>query len=365
MATLSQTTQATRGILKWVGIAFILFLVLRLILFPVGKAIYTSLFPKEPPAPTTKFGTLPKIPFPQSTSPQNFTFTIQTTTGQLPPTCIFNTCAANENPTQPKNIPDRLAVYKVSQRHATFSSYDSAKQKVAALGFTGEGKALSDVVYQWDYSKGEGRQITFHTVTESFTLKTAFASQSGAFTQPPPAAAQAIRIAKDFLTKMSLLPQDIDDAKTDTTFLKLSNENFTKASSLSESELVQVDFYRKPVSDLLILYPDPNQSLLSFRIKSDLDRNLQVAEAHFAYKQIQTTGPSTYPIKTAQEAFDDLQSGNVYIAKAARGRSVAITKIYTAYYEGNDDIPYILPIFVFEGEGFLAFVEAIREEWRQ
>ena len=43
---------------------------------------------------------------------------------------------------------------------------------------------------------------------------------------------------------------------------------------------------------------------------------------------------------------------------------VAILLVYLAYYEGGDNIEFMLPVFVFEGEGgFQAFVEAITDQW--
>lgn len=235
------------------------------------------------------------------------------------------------------------------------------------MGFTGEGNALSDVIYVWNYPKVEGRQITFNTITESFTMTTKIASPSAFFTDPPPASVDAINIAKEFITRMALMPKDLDETKTKITFLKFQNSAFVKTTSLSQSDVVQIDFYRKPVSNSFILYPNPEQSLLSFRIKNARDRDLEVIEAHYAYKQINMSNPSTYPIKSAQEAFEELKLGSGYIARETNTQgSIAIAKVYTAYYEGNDDSPYLLPIFVFEGNnGFLAFVEAVKAEWLQ
>lgn len=344
MATLSQVTQSTRTILKWAALVFAAFLLLRLILFPIAQFAFRLIFPKKPPAPIQGFGKLPKISFPKGGNGEELTFTIKTTTGTLP-----------------TNIPDSAIAYTTLKPSASFSSYDRAKQKVAKIGFLGEGTPLSSIMHQWKDTKLEGRQITFNTVTEDFTLTSNLSPPSTDGTLPT--VDQAIRIAKDFLSALSLLPKDIDDAKTKTTLIKIKNGAFSLATSLSESDLIQVDFYRKPLSDLPIVYPQARTSLMSFLIKGGRDSTLQVAQAHFSYKGIDDKTSSTYPIKTAKEAFEELKQGKGYITLLPVQKTINITKVYLAYYEGNDDIEFFLPVFVFEGEGgFLAFVEAIREQ---
>lgn len=344
MATLAQTTQTTRTVLKWLGVLFAAFLIIRLILFPAASAVFNALFPKKPPPPTVAFGKLPAIPFPSEAKPSSLTFTIQTTTGTLP-----------------TDIPDRLNVYPVTERQAGFSSYDLAKQKVSAVGFTGEGTALSSILYTWRHPKVEGRQITFNIVTQTFSLTSNIAEGQ------PLTSTEAILAAKNFLSSMSLLPADIDERKTRITFLKLQNGRLTKTTSLSQSNMVQVDLYRKSLSDLPILYPNPQRSLMSFRTKKDPERSQQIAEASFTHKPIDDTRPSTYPVKTPAQAFDALQQGQAYIASGENSKgSIAIHKVYVAYYEGSDDVQFLLPIFVFEGNNnFQAFVSAITEEWQE
>lgn len=139
-----------------------------------------------------------------------------------------------------------------------------------------------------------------------------------------------------------------------------------KATSLADSNLLQVDLYRKALNNLPIVYPKLEQSLISLRVKKDTDPNLQIVQANFAYKPIDETKASTYPVKTAQQAFAELQEGDAYISSdsSAKG-TIALQKVYLAYYEGDDAIPYLLPVFVFEGNNFQAFVSAISQDWQE
>lgn len=363
MASLAQTTQTTRKLLKWAGIAFAAFLVIRLILFPLGGVLLNLFFPKEPPKPTTAFQKLPRISFPAGIQSLGFTYTIRTTTGTLPPTCVFNKCLPNQDATQPVNIADRVNVYPITQSAAQFSSYEFIKQKAERIGFTGEGSAVSSVIYLWKDPKDEDKKLTINIITGTFTITSSIDPGD----QPPPTTQEAVTVAKRVLSSISLLPNDLDDLKTKITFFKLQNGNVLQTRSLSDSNFVRVDFYRKPLANLPIVYPKTEQSLMSFNVvRRGFEASQQIADASFSHKSIDQTKGSTYPIKTAQEAYNQLTNGNAYIASIPTAKTIAIKKIYLAYYEGNDDLAFILPVFVFEGDnGFVAYVSAVKEEWEE
>lgn len=349
MATLSQTTQVTKSILKWAAILFAAFLVFRLILFPLGQFLFLSIFPPKPPAPKVAFGKLPKILFPAGQKLGTVNFEIKTTTGALP------------------NVPTTINVYAVAKPRAIFSSLDLAKQKVKSIGFTSPEIPLSKTLYQWRDSQEEGRQITLNTVTQEFTLTTKLASSSAEIENLPPQREEAIRIAKDFLDRMELLPKDLDDKEAKITLLRIRNNALITASSLSQSDFVQVDFYRKNIAEIPIIYPNLDQSLISFLIKTGPTTEKQVVKARYSYKEIDEDSFSTYPIKTAQEAFDELKTGKAYIAKNETALStIIIQKVSLAYFENNDENNFFLPVFVFEGDGdFTALVSAIKEQWQE
>jgi len=295
------------------------------------------------------FGKLPKIIFPQGKTPPTGQFEIKTTTGALPA------------------VPTTINVYAVAKPRAIFSSLDLAKQKVKSIGFTSPEIPLSKISYQWRDPKEEGRQITFNTVTQEFTLTAKLASSSAEIANIPPQREEAIRIAKDFLARMELLPKDLDDEKTKITLLRIKNNALVTASSLSQSDFAQVDFTRKPQAEIPIVYPSIEQSLISFLIKAGQTTEKQVVKVQYSYKEVDQAGFSTYPIKTAREAFEELKLGKAYIAKnEAVLSTIAIQKVYLAYFENNDENNFFMPVFVFEGDdGFVAFVSAIKESWQE
>lgn len=338
MATLQQTTEATKKILKWAGIAIVVIIALRYIIFPLGTVLFHSIFPKKPPPPTEAFGKIPEISFPGK-SPGNLTFVVKTTTGALPV------------------MPDRALVYKFGEKQASFSSLDVAKSKVKTIGFMDDPTALSDNSYQWNDPKVTGRKIDFDIISFSFTLTSPIPSSTTDITDPPPAKGQTVTIAKNFLSKMSLLPSDLDDAKTTATLLKIKDGQLTQASSLSESDYMLLELHRKSVNELPIVNPVP---LISFLIRTDNQSQNQVAQADYSYKTLAKDDPSTYPIKSSQVALSDLEQGKGYIVKNLGNQSqIQILKVYLAYYEADDKLNFLVPVYVFEGDNFQAIVSAL------
>ncbi len=73
---------------------------------------------------------------------------------------------------------------------------------------------------------------------------------------------------------------------------------------------------------------------------------------------------SKYPIKTPDEAYTNLQEGKAMVpmSQAKTGGFVSITKIYLAYFLDSEFIPFLQPVYVFEGPEFVGYVPAVRDE---
>ncbi len=82
--TLSQTAIITKQIITF-SIIFLILGISSFIGYKVWYAYYLAHLPVKEPTPDTKFGVLPQPNFPQSfVSSSNYTYSIDTTTGNLP-----------------------------------------------------------------------------------------------------------------------------------------------------------------------------------------------------------------------------------------------------------------------------------------
>ena len=347
--SLHSTTVVVRKIfyggLIGVGILFAFFIV---------PGILKSLTPKKIPPPTVSFGKLPPVAFPQqtTTTPVTEKYSINTVSGLLP------------------ILPDRATIYPMVQYQSDLLDLDKAKALVSTGDFPNPPQALSETLYEWDSPNAPFKILQYNILTHDFTLTSSY------ITDPIAIAANnlgdqnaAVSIAKNFLASFNAYTSDIDETKTKTTLYSINGETqqLQPAISLSTTQIMQVDFFQQDVNKLPIYYPDAPHSLIT-TIVAMTNTGEQVVQATVVHKAI-TDQSGTYPIKTAQQAFQELQtaSSSAYIAAPANPpmNPVIIRDVSLGYYMGKDST-YLMPIIIFQGDnGFFAYVSAVANAWIQ
>lgn len=355
MPTLHAVTEETKQITKWASITVFAFI---LLFFGIrfGTTIKEYFYPTPPAPPTVTFGKLPSITFPKSSSNKKFLYTIDTVTGTLP------------------NFLDRATIYPIEEPKPNLLGLQNAQKMVEAIGFTNSPQPLSETIYIWTEIIPPFRKLLFDIVSLNFTLSSNFLINPDLIIKATtPDAASAQTAATNFLTRLSLFPDDIDIAKTKTTLLAIQDQHIVEASSPSTAQLVRVDFYQKDIDQLPIYYPHPPQSNI-YVVLAGGRFNEEVIEAKFNHYLINQATSATYPIKTSSQAFKELQSGKAYIASYFGDQdSIRIKKVSLGYYLGEQSInksqdfqKYLMPIIVFEGDnGFFAYISAVTDEWTQ
>jgi hypothetical protein len=343
MPTLSKAKKETQLILKWSGIA----LAIILFLFMGIKFITFVTNLLAPPAPPQAgFGKLPTIPFP-SQAKENISYSLDTLTGFLP------------------SFSDRAKIYKTISDPPTLLGLDKTRGKVAKVGFSSSGTQISEDTYQWiDQSGSLQRTITMNIFSSDFILSSSYLTTPSLETfLRPDEKDEAIKVAKSFLSVMSVFPQDIDEEKTKTTSYSLNNGTLNLTSKISDTKIVKVDFFQKDLDRLPIYYQNGLSSTFDFLVGKE-NKELKVVAAKFFHKNVSQTS-STYAIKTASEAYAELKNGNAYIAyKNPNTVEFTIKKVFLGYYMGEDRQEFIMPIVVFEGtDNFIAYVSAVKDEW--
>ncbi len=346
MLTLHRTTETIKKYLKWGGIVLgsllIIFLLLR-----GGIAVFNLIFPKKPPAPTVIFGELPPILFPESITKKKLTYTLDTITGDLP---SFKS--------------DRISVLPIINAEPNLLDLENARNSVGVVGFTLGENVITDTVYQWTNNKKADKKMIRNIVSNDFTLSSNYYSYPEILAATAiPTEQEAKAIAKQFLEEMGLFPEDIDEERTSTQLLAIQNATIFPASSLSTAQLIRVDFFQKAVNDIPIYYPRPPFSTMHFFVGAGDSRG-QIVQGQY-YHQTVGEDQATYPLKTSQKAYEELQAGKGYIASYyGTSDQIIINDVYLAYYLGEEKQQYLMPIIVFEGkEGFFGYISAISDEW--
>jgi hypothetical protein len=109
---------------------------------------------------------------------------------------------------------------------------------------------------------------------------------------------------------------------------------------------------------------DVNSAPVSVLVSGSSVDQKKIVEVNYTYANVDTELYSTYPIKTTEQAWNDLKSGNYWPASDVSGNDVAIKNIYLAYFEPVSLTNYLEPIYVFEGDqNFVAYVPAVTDKY--
>lgn len=341
MATLGQVTNAFRHILV-IGLLSIVGLFLLITVFNAIKNSHPT--PEKPP--TVDFGKLPSISFPQNVTSQKFTYDVNTLSGNLPA------------------FPDQVPVYKITQPQPSLTALDSAKSLLTNSGFTGEPVKVSDSLYAWTNDDTPPKTIQFNIFSNNFSLNSNYQTDIDVTSANNlPDQNGAINTAAGFLQNLSLYPNDVDASKTKVMLFSIANNQLTPASSLSNTQIIRVDFFQGNQNNLPIFYPQPTYSTMTFFVGGG-NSLAQVVSGNFFHQGIAPDN-GTYPIISAQVALQELEKGNVYIASFDNtSTTITIHNIVLGYYMSDTTQQYLQPIIVFEGDhNFYAYVSAIQSNW--
>lgn len=344
MLTLSRVKLELTTIVKWVGLFFGIIIGIFLI-FKLFFFVKNIVAPSPPAPPSVSFGKLPAPYFAQGIK-RDFTYSINTLSGELP---IFS---------------DRTNAYKMTPSEPNLLAVKDASDKVASLGFDPNPEILSDSVYRWRGTDSLSKILIMNVNIVQFSLSSNFISEPNILSANNlPTQTDATGLAKDFLTTLNYFPSDIDENKTQTKLLKISSGVILDASSISTTQLITVDFYQKSVNQMPIVYPGGKSSSMNLTVGGGENR-AQVVDARFFYQSVSNQS-ATYPIKTAQQAYSELQKGNAYVASVDPNvLKITINKVYLAYYSPGRSQDFLLPVVVFEGNNdFIAYVSAVTGEW--
>lgn len=344
MATLHVVTVQTRKLL--VFIALIVAGILTIImLVNIVKFLAFTFFPPPKTPPTVAFGKLPALSFPPTGNTMQYSYTLNTLSGDLP---IFS---------------DRAKVFKIQTSQSDLLALNKAKQKVGLVGFSSSPVELSPTDYQWTNDDELTKKLTLNINTYNFLIDSSYITDPTveAATNLPDENA-SIDLVNNFLSTFTLLPTDLDSGKTKVSLFAVQNGGLLPATSLSSSQIVRVDLFQKDVNGLPIYYDMPSFSTMNFLVGGGINEP-QIVNAHFTHFQI-SGDSATYPIITSQDAYNLLKENKAYIASGLITKDVTIRNVYLAYYMSEVPQAFLQPIVVFQGDsGFFAYIPAVRGEW--
>ncbi len=351
MATLTETAYQTRRAINWTILTIISYIILR-ISWGIFVAIWLYFFPPQPPPPNHAFGVLPALKFPQETASASseLTFKLETIEGSVP--------KASESATvyfMPKSSANLLALNKTQ---------DFAKR----LGFDINPIAETKNIYRFNDPDFILRTLRYDIVSNNFLLRYAFEEDIGVFNDKNFLSSDAlVSEAKNILQTYDLYSDEIQSGSTKASYRKLVGNTLIPTSSLSVADAVRIDFLRHPIGDTPIVTPIPEEGSISFIFSGSVNDKKRLIELRYTFWPIDYQTTATYALKSSSQAWQELQSGNGYIARYPKtGSSAVIRNVSLGYYDSLSPQTYLQPVFVFEGDnGFMAYVPAVAPPWTE
>lgn len=342
---LTQTAFWARATIKY-GIGFVVFLIVARILWGVGVGIYERFNPPQPPPPTVTYGKLPALVFPENESRQNFSFSLELPEVDLP------------------KAPRTLPVYVMPKKSAYFGALDVARGLAKSLRFTKNEESQSPTIYRWTHERGDVN-LEMNTITQAFSINSNFYKDEAFATLHAPTQVIAASAVSSFLSTSNLFPKDFTDGKTSTTLIKNEGGNLVLAPSLSEANFIRVDLFRQNYNNFPVVTSHPGKGNVWFLVSGTSDPARTIIAGEYHYFPVEDSQSSTYPIKSSDQAWQELIAGKgVIVSSPGNADSVTVRRAYFAYYDSPEFQAFFQPVFVFEGDnGFVGYVPAVSADY--
>lgn len=342
MATLNETAHISRNAIKYGAIALAVMIVGRFIL-ELGVDAYNVLFPDKPNPPSMGYGILPPLEFPITKASQ-LEYRLETANGTLP---VF---------------PDRMNVYQYTQSRANLLGLEQANDVVKRLGFDTEPEQLTETVYRWETTNKVPGVLEMDVVDGNFSIQYAWYTASDFFEERVLVdELSGMDRTLDFLDSPGLIPNDLRTGPSTITYLKARGRSYEETISLSESDFVQVDFFRAFIDDQYeAVTPEPSKGIVRV-VLTNYPRVIWFVGVEYSYFGVNYERAETYPIKTVEQAWQELINGQGYVASVDYDAySVVVRDVRLAYYDAYDKQAYLQPVYVFRGDdNFIGYVPAL------
>jgi hypothetical protein len=350
MATLTETAFLARRIINWVILAIVAYVLMR-IFWGIFVMVFLLFFPPKAIPPNHAFGKLPALVFPAAASPSAaLTFQLQTIEGTVP--------AASPSGT----------VYFMAKKAPNLLGLNQAQDFASGFNFDPTPVQESKDIYRFNDPELPLRRLRFDIVSNNFIIRYAFEQDPSIFSEKNlPSQEAGLSEAINLLQSHSLYLDDLAKGTHEVSALKLSEGQLVSTTSLSQADAERIDFFRKPIGNTSILTSLPDQAPISVILSGSRDTKKRFIQIAYTFWPIDYETTAVYELKPSQQAWEELQSGNAYIARYPTTGDVAIVRnVYIAYYDSFEAQTYLQPIFVFDGDyGFRAYVPAVSSSWVQ
>ncbi len=344
--TLTQTAILVRQVITISIIALVLGTI-SFIGYKIWHSYYLAHLPPVEEKPDLKFGLLPPINFPKvKVSTSNFSYSLDTTTGGLPKVGID------------PGFEKIVKVYFVTQTFASFLSSDRSGTLASNFGLTNPPEILSETRYKYT---GQSQNLTVDLDSGNFSYESEATMSAKAGLDDDN---KLVSNFEQILATLGVMKDDLKTGRTKVALLKNDGGALVPTQLRTEAAAAQISLWPSPIDKKSIFTADFDKSLVNAVVSGSAGKLDYYLSLSFTYYPIDTSTFATYQIKGADRAFEDLKSGKGAVVIEPKTPQVSITSVYLGYFLSDSYSPYLQPIFIFEGPNFVAYVNAISEEFQ-
>jgi len=345
--TLTEVSYYFRKTAPWVIFGFIFLIFFYFLL----KLLWPVMFP-SPPKPLTLapiFGKITRIKFTQAINyPINPEFIFDTIEGE--PITATQTAKIYYLPQTPPRFGYLQTIYLMAQNFG----FDTEK-----IQPTKEGE---NVVFQ-----DEEKKLKVNVANFNFEYQYNYQETENLFENAVLGSEDLIREkVKEFLRVLGRYPEELAQGKDRVIFLHYNPQikEFDVVNSRNEANAVEIDFYRPDIDSFPIAPPKYFNSQ-NYVVAVFPEEKIKVIKAQVKFFEKEEQKVGIYPLKTGEQAWQELKEKKGIIVSAGRNNNqIIIKKMFLGYYDPDIYQEYLQPVYVFLGNnGFVAYVPAIKEEY--
>lgn len=344
--TLSQTAILTKQVITISIIALVLGTV-SFIGYKIWNAYYLAHLPPVEEKPDIKFGLLPPLEFSKnSVSSSNFSYSIDTSTGNLPKVGVD------------AGFEKLSKVYFVTKTFATLLSSEKSKSLAEGFNIISPPQILSETNYRF---QDKNKLLSVNLDNGNFTYKNE-ATISGKESLD-----DSNKLISDFeavLSNLGVLKDDLRKGRTKVVYLKNDGGKLTPTEIKEEASAAQISLWPESINNKPIFTAEFDTSTIFGIVYKNANNIENYLSLNFNYFPVDPSIYATYPTKTTEAALEDLKNGKGSIVIEPTKPKVSITSAYLGYFLSENYSPYLQPIYIFEGPHFAAYVSAISEQFQ-
>lgn len=294
----------------------------------------------EEEKPTAQFGNLPLPKFPTSEiSPSNYSYSIDTVDGNLP------------------SFGKLVKVFVIPPSFATLLSPQKSNDLAEKLNLIPIPELISDNEYKFS-NLDASMKINLDTGNFHYQRQSTLSADPITIDPEP----QLIIDFKSLLAGIGYLKDELKEGPAKIVYLK-EEGNGLKTTEIQNAQAVQISIWPINIDNKPIYTPSGEKSLINAVVSESAKDINNYISINFDFWPIDTATYQTYPIKTPYEALDDLKAGKGVIIKEPSKPQVSILNVHLGYYQTNEYVSYLQPIYLFEGPNFQAYVPAITNNY--